>query len=95
MQATPHLKLTRHTPDDAQFDSNGYVIPPKGEWGTTTWAGRFMTNLGNGESRMIEKQREMGYKVYDKDPGNYPTYMPLHQQNEINKVFWETVCTII
>jgi len=82
------------TPEGSTFDKNGYVEPPKTNPDTSTWSGRAVKALEEGNEARAIKQRALGYKVYDQDPGKDPYEMNPYEQSQCTGPFVDNTCTI-
>lgn len=80
---------------NAVRDSRGYLIDPKPTHDESTWKGRMVKILADANEKTLERQRQMGYKVYDGDPGDHPINMSHHEQSVASGPLYEAFCTIL
>lgn len=73
---------------NAYKDEKGYTREPKIEYDKSTWSGWAMEKIQRGVEKIAENQRNMGYKVYENDPGKSPSEMSHYEQCLASKDFW-------
>jgi len=72
--------LARPNPENPVRDDRGYIIGSKNEFDESTWSGRQFKKLSGFNDSIAEAQRQMGYKVYEGDPGTDPIHMSHYEQ---------------
>lgn len=82
------------TPENATYDSKGYAYP-KNTSSDNSWASTILGSLSGCNEKAMKKQRELGFKYYESDPGRDPFEMGKYEQDKVTGAFLENVCTIL
>jgi hypothetical protein len=95
MITIPAKWVSHATPEGSTQDEKGYVVPPAYEQEGESWGARIISSMSSGNDKSMEKQRELGFKYYDQDPGREPHEMNPHEQSTVTGAFWSNVCTLL
>ena len=63
-------------------NDKGYYIEPPAKHNEASWFGRKMKALDESNRTNADIQRNMGYQVYQGDPGKPPEYMNQHEHSQ-------------
>ena len=92
MPIQPPVWHHRSIPPGATRDEEGYIIEPPDTSDTSTWFGRRMKELGEGNKLQAEAQRALGFQVYPGEPGKPPEQMNFYQQAQVSRNFEKLSC---
>lgn len=81
-----------HASENAERDEHGYIKDKSLDCDTSTWQGRAWKRFDDGGRDSRQVQRDLGYQVYEGDPGKDPRETSYDERRRINGAAYNQWC---